>query len=47
MNSGQYPRPEKGIPPAPQVGLVNGMAVYASQYGNLIEVEAVAIGRCR
>ena len=29
VNSGQYaPRPEKGIPPAPQVGLVNGMAVY-------------------
>jgi Lon-like ATP-dependent protease len=44
VNSGQYaPRPEKGIPPAPQVGLVNGMAVYGPNMGTLIEVEAAAI----
>ena len=44
VNSGQYePRPERRIPPAPQVGLVNGLAVYGPNMGTLIEVEAAAI----
>jgi len=44
VNSGQYsPRPEMKIPPAPEVGTVNGLAVYGPNMGTLIEVEAVAI----
>ncbi len=40
VNSGQYsPRPEKKIPPNPQVGLVNGLAVYGPNMGALIELE--------
>ena len=43
VNSGQYaPRPDKSIPLAPQVGLVNGLAIYGSNMGTLIEVEATA-----
>ncbi len=41
INSGQYsPRPEKKIPPAPQVGFVNGLAVYGPNMGTLVEIEA-------
>ena len=44
VNSGQYsPRPDKSIPLAPQVGLVNGLAVYGPNMGTLIEIEATAI----
>lgn len=40
VNSGQYsPRPEKKIPPEPQVGLVNGLAVYGPNMGILLELE--------
>ncbi|WP_366924883.1 ATP-dependent protease LonB [Metallumcola ferriviriculae] len=44
VNSGQYtPRPEKKIPDKPQVGLVNGLAVYGPNMGTLIELEANVI----
>ncbi|NPV27218.1 MAG: ATP-dependent protease LonB [Firmicutes bacterium] len=44
VNSGQYsPRPEKKIPQQPQVGLVNGLAVYGPNLGTLVEVEVSAI----
>ena len=44
VNSGQYvPRPEKKIPPRPQVGLVNGLAVYGPNTGALLEIEVGAI----
>lgn len=44
INSGQYsPRPEKNIPPQPQVGLVNGLAVYGPNMGTLLEVECNAL----
>jgi Lon-like ATP-dependent protease len=40
VNSGQYsPRPEKRVPPTPQVGLVNGLAVYGPNMGMLMELE--------
>lgn len=40
VNSGQYsPRPEKKIPSVPQVGFVNGLAVYGPNMGTLIEIE--------
>jgi len=48
VQSGQYtPRPEKKIPPLPQVGLVNGLAVYGPNMGILLEVEANAIPAVR
>lgn len=44
VNSGQYtPRPEKKIPSHPQVGLVNGLAVYGPNMGTLVEVEVSVI----
>ncbi|MDW7673031.1 MAG: ATP-dependent protease LonB [Bacillota bacterium] len=44
VNSGQYsPRPEKKIPLKPQVGLVNGLAVYGPNMGTLIEIEVSVI----
>jgi Lon-like ATP-dependent protease len=44
VNSGQYtPRPEKKIPAHPQVGLVNGLAVYGPNMGTLVEVEVSVI----
>ncbi|MFA7466901.1 MAG: ATP-dependent protease LonB, partial [Desulfotomaculaceae bacterium] len=44
VNSGQYvPRPEKKIPTRPQVGLVNGLAVYGPNTGALLEIEVGAI----
>lgn len=43
VNTGQYvPRPEKKIGLEPQVGVVNGLAVYGPNMGTLIEVEATA-----
>ncbi len=48
VNSGQYsPRPERKIPPRPQVGLVNGLAVYGPNMGALLEVEANALPAAR
>ncbi|MCK9221687.1 MAG: ATP-dependent protease LonB [Limnochordia bacterium] len=42
--SGQYnPRPKATIPDAPEVGLVNGLAVYGPNMGVLLEIEATAI----
>ena len=42
--SGQYaPRPEARVPSEPQVGAVNGLAVYGPNMGILIDVEATAI----
>lgn len=44
VNSGQYsPRPEKKVPAQPQVGYVNGLAVYGPNMGILIEIEAVVL----
>ncbi|TDA70041.1 MAG: ATP-dependent protease LonB [Clostridia bacterium] len=40
VNSGQYsPRPERKIPPLPEIGVVNGLAVYGPNLGTLIELE--------
>lgn len=44
VNSGHYsPRPEKKIPDSPQIGYVNGLAIYGPNIGSLIEIEATAI----
>ncbi len=44
LTTGQYvPRPEKSVPPEPQVGYVNGLAVCGPNQGLLIEVEATAV----
>lgn len=44
VNAGQYqPRPDRRIPAEPQVGCVNGLAVYGPNQGVLLEVEASAI----
>jgi Lon-like ATP-dependent protease len=44
VNSSQLPpRPERKIPPEPQVGLVNGLAVYGPSMGALLEIEVTAI----
>lgn len=44
VHSGQYlPRPEKKIPAQPQVGVVNGLAVFGPNMGTLLEVEVTAI----
>jgi len=44
LNSGQYsPRPEKKISGKPQVGYVNGLAVYGPNLGAVLEIEATAI----
>ncbi len=44
INFGQYsPRPEKKIPPNPQIGVVNGLAVYGSNIGMLMELEVTAV----
>lgn len=43
VNSGQYnPRPEKKISQEPQVGYVNGLAVYGPNMGTILEIEASA-----
>ncbi|UJF32030.1 ATP-dependent protease LonB [Paenibacillus hexagrammi] len=44
VNSSQIPpRPEKKIPSQPQVGFVNGLAVYGPNQGTLLEIEVIAI----
>ncbi|GAB6179975.1 ATP-dependent protease LonB [Desulfotomaculum defluvii] len=44
LHSGQYtPRPERKINPQPQVGVVNGLAVYGPNMGIVSEVEATVI----
>lgn len=44
INFGQYsPRPEKKVPLNPQVGVVNGLAVYGSNIGMLMELEVTAV----
>lgn len=41
VNFGQYnPRPEKQVGREPQIGLVNGLAVYGANQGAVMEVEA-------
>lgn len=43
VTTGQYaPRPEKKIPPAPLIGVVNGLAVYGPNSGMLLEIEVSA-----
>ncbi|CAG7839391.1 Lon protease 2 [Clostridium haemolyticum] len=43
IENGQYaPRPEKIIPKEPKVGYVNGLAVYGSNIGIVMEIEATA-----
>jgi len=44
VNCGHYsPRPERMIPPTPQVGQVSGLAVYGPNMGMLLELEVCAI----
>lgn len=44
VNCGQYsPRPEKKVPISPQVGQVNGLAVYGANLGMLLEIEVCVI----
>ncbi|MBE0465916.1 MAG: ATP-dependent protease LonB [Candidatus Desulforudis sp.] len=44
IHSGQYsPRPERGVPDAPAVGRVNGLAVYGPNAGVVLEIEATAV----
>ncbi|MGI6144559.1 MAG: ATP-dependent protease LonB [Clostridia bacterium] len=44
VQSGQYaPRPEKRVPSEPQVGVVNGLAVYGANMGMLLEIEVSVI----
>lgn len=48
VNSGQYsPRPERKIPNQPQVGLVNGLAIYGPNMGALLELEASVLAVAR
>ncbi|MGF7047167.1 Lon-like ATP-dependent protease [Paenibacillus sp. DS2015] len=43
-NSSQLqPRPERAIHPHPQIGVVNGLAVYGPNMGTLLEIEVSAI----
>jgi len=43
VNSGQYqPRIEKTVPPEPQVGVVNALAVWGPNLGTVVEVEVAA-----
>lgn len=43
IEQGEYsPRPEKTIPSVPQVGYVNGLAVYGTNLGTIMEIEASA-----
>ncbi|MCZ8513318.1 ATP-dependent protease LonB [Paenibacillus filicis] len=44
VNSSQLPpRPERKIPQQPEIGLVNGLAVYGPNLGMLLEIEVTAI----
>ncbi|EGL17368.1 ATP-dependent protease LonB [Paenibacillus sp. HGF7] len=48
VNSSQIqPRPERKIPSEPQVGFVNGLAVYGPNLGTLLELEVIAIPAAR
>lgn len=43
LNNGQYnPRPERKVNDEPQIGYVNGLAVYGPNIGTLLEIEATA-----
>lgn len=43
VNSSQLPpRPERKVPAEPQIGLVNGLAVYGPSMGALLEIEVTA-----
>lgn len=43
-HSGQYsPRPDRKVAASPQVGLVNGLAVYGPNMGTLVELEVGAV----
>lgn len=43
-NSSQLqPRPERSIHPHPQIGVVNGLAVYGPNMGTLLEIEVSAV----
>lgn len=42
-SSNYSPRPEKRIDPNPQIGYVNGLAVYGPNMGTILEIEATAI----
>ncbi|SEM66465.1 ATP-dependent protease LonB [Paenibacillus sp. OV219] len=45
VNSSQIPpRPDRKVPAAPQIGFVNGLAVYGPNMGTLLEIEVSAIG---
>jgi Lon-like ATP-dependent protease len=44
VNSSQLPpRPDRKIPAEPQIGLVNGLAIYGPSMGALLEIEVTAI----
>ncbi|QGU94254.1 ATP-dependent protease LonB [Clostridium bovifaecis] len=44
IENGQYsPRPEKNVPEEPQIGYVNGLAVYGANMGTVMEIEASAV----
>ncbi|MCP1306778.1 ATP-dependent protease LonB [Paenibacillus tyrfis] len=44
VNSSQIPpRPEKKVPQRPEIGLVNGLAVYGPNLGMLLDIEVTAI----
>lgn len=44
VNSSQIPpRPDRKIPAVPQIGFVNGLAVYGPNMGTLLEIEVSAI----
>ena len=44
INFGQYnPRPERKIPTEPQIGYVNGLAVYGANIGTIMELEVSAV----
>ncbi|MGW9126224.1 ATP-dependent protease LonB [Paenibacillus chitinolyticus] len=48
VNSSQIqPRPERKIPSEPQIGFVNGLAVYGPNLGTLLELEVIAIPAAR
>ncbi|MDT2266122.1 magnesium chelatase domain-containing protein [Paenibacillus larvae] len=48
VNSSQIsPRPERKVPPEPQIGFVNGLAVYGPNLGMLLEIEVIAIKAAR
>ncbi len=44
VNSSQIPpRPDRKVPEAPQIGFVNGLAVYGPNMGTMLEIEVSAI----